>query len=54
MYIRVQHLRIAGGKIIEATHLVAFTSKLVGKMGTEETGSTGDEEIHRWIILLPK
>ena len=46
MDIRVKHLRITGGKVVEPAYHVAFTGKLVGKMGTEEAGRAGDEKIH--------
>jgi hypothetical protein len=46
MNIRVKHLRITGGEVVEPAYHVAFTGKLVGKMGTEEAGRAGDEEIH--------
>jgi hypothetical protein len=50
MYIRVQYLWVAGGKIVQAAYLVPFAGKLVGQMGTEEAGCAGDEEIHTGII----
>ena len=44
--IRVEHLWVAGGEVVQAAHHVAFAGKLVGKMRTEESGCAGDEEIH--------
>src|SRR3989338_8079250 len=39
-------LVLAGRKVIENGHLMPFAHQFVSKMGTDETGSSGDQVMH--------
>jgi hypothetical protein len=46
MHIGRKRLRIAGGEIIQPSHLMPFARKLVGKRRAEETRGSCNQEIH--------
>jgi hypothetical protein len=47
MNVLEQGFGITGGKVVDATHLMALARQLVGERRPKETSGAGDQEVHR-------